>query len=330
MRRTSRTRKSRLPFRNARRSHRAPAILEALAAMPSASIRVDVLAPNSLDQRERSVARSGYDLAGLALHHHVGDPTVAADLAPLNLGTYTNVLLVATTQASGAASDARTIYAYVLLRDLLDESGLTEDAAPTVLIELTDEDNAVLYDDDPAEVILSPLMVSHMLAHVALRRELLPVYETLFQAGGPQLRFRSAARYGLTGRPVGVDVRRHAAEGGVPGRAAPRRAWPSERRPPPPAPVVLRRSLARRRPAGAGGGVKRWGGVAVGQYFRSEPSDLAYLSSSRRFFLPRLLPCPISPLPLPLFALTPMPPRRWRSCWGRGWERSPRAPRTPW
>ncbi|MEL7360677.1 MAG: ion channel DMI1, partial [Bacteroidota bacterium] len=55
------------------------------------------------------------------------------------------------------------------------------------------------------------LMVSHMLAHVALRRELLPVYEALFQAGGPQLRFRPASRYGLTGRPLGVDALRHAA-----------------------------------------------------------------------------------------------------------------------
>ncbi|MEL6769928.1 MAG: hypothetical protein AAFP18_02555 [Bacteroidota bacterium] len=192
-------------------SHRAPAILEALAAMPSASIRVDVVAPNSVEDRERSVIRSGYDLSGLDLRYLHGDPTVAADLAPLDLGAYTNVLLVATTQASGATSDARTIYAYVLLRDLLDEAGLTGDAAPAVLIELTDEDNAVLYDDDPAEIILSPLMVSHMLAHVALRRELLPVYEALFQAGGPQLRFRPASRYGLTRRPLGVDALRHAA-----------------------------------------------------------------------------------------------------------------------
>ncbi|MEM8558402.1 MAG: hypothetical protein AAGG50_11320 [Bacteroidota bacterium] len=192
-------------------SHRAPAILEALAAWPGEAVQVDLLAPESVAHRERAVVRSGYDLAGLDLRHRIGDPTVAADLAPLDLGSYTNVLLVAAAQASGATSDARTIYAHVLLRDLFDEAGLTGDAAPAMLIELTDEDNAVLYDDDPAEVILSPLMVSHMLAHVALRRELLPVYETLFQAGGPQLRFRSAKAYGLTGRPVGVDVLRSAA-----------------------------------------------------------------------------------------------------------------------
>lgn len=89
--------------------------------------------------------------------------------------------------------------------DLLDEARLTGDDAHTVLLELTDEDNAVLYDDDPAEGILNPLMVSQMLAHVALRRELLPVYETLFQAGGPQLRFPWAARDSLTERPVGIE-----------------------------------------------------------------------------------------------------------------------------
>jgi hypothetical protein len=65
-----------------------------------------------------------------------------------------------------------------------------------------DADNVRLFQDDNTEVLVTPLIASHVLAQVALRRELNVVYAELFGAGGAEICFRPVADYSIVGQKV--------------------------------------------------------------------------------------------------------------------------------
>lgn len=97
--------------------------------------------------------------------------------------------------ASGEESDARTIVGYLLL-----QKALSDKRRPQILIELLDEENVGLLGSRPGEVLISPLILSHVLAQVGRRRELAPVFDELFAAGSTEIAFRSFSEYSLTDR----------------------------------------------------------------------------------------------------------------------------------
>jgi len=67
-------------------------------------------------------------------------------------------------------------------------------------VEFMDPENANLLPPGLAEALVTPQILSHLLAQVALRRELRAVFEGLFGSGGAEIPFRSAASYGLVGQ----------------------------------------------------------------------------------------------------------------------------------
>jgi hypothetical protein len=73
---------------------------------------------------------------------------------------------------------------------------------PRVIVELTDPGNAELFDEPGVEVVVSPLAVGAILAHVALRPELRIVYEELVGVRGPELTTRRPEELGLDGGEV--------------------------------------------------------------------------------------------------------------------------------
>src|SRR5690606_5289757 len=73
---------------------------------------------------------------------------------------------------------------------------------PHVIVELMDPENARLFGGHHEEVIVSPVVLSHVLAHVALRRDLHAVYEEIFGPGGAEVGFRRADEFGVTGESV--------------------------------------------------------------------------------------------------------------------------------
>ena len=66
-----------------------------------------------------------------------------------------------------------------------------------LLVELTDRTHATLFDNRRGEVIVSPLMISHMLTRVALRREMRAMFDELFTSGGSEIFFHRIADYGM-------------------------------------------------------------------------------------------------------------------------------------
>ena len=84
-----------------------------------------------------------------------------------------------------------------------------------MLIELLDPQNHAIFRREQEEVLISPMILSHMLAHVALRPDLNAVFRELFSSGGAEIFFRPAEAYNLVNSEVSFrDVQDAVAAGG--------------------------------------------------------------------------------------------------------------------
>lgn len=190
-------------------SHKVLALVREFDSYPNERFEIDVLSVVPAAEREAMLHRHRTS-DRITLRHLEGNYTIRGDLEAADpSGCHNIVLLGSDWLSSGEEADARTILGYVLLRAMLPAGG------PEVLVELMDPENARLFQTRPGEVIVSPLILSHVLAHVALRRELSAVFQELFGPGGAEIFLRPAADYELTESEVTFrDVRRAAARFG--------------------------------------------------------------------------------------------------------------------
>ncbi|MBW3554791.1 MAG: ion channel DMI1 [Gemmatimonadetes bacterium] len=180
-------------------NHKVPALVEEFASYPGERFTLDVASAVPPEERARHLGRLPAD-ADVAVTQVHADYTALDQLAAMEPHTYDAVLLMGSDWlGSSEESDARTLLGFLLLRQAL---GGGAGPRPTVIVELLDPDNVRLLGESETEVIISPLIVSHMLAQVALRRELQAVFDDLFTAGGADITFRPATAY----VPAGEDV----------------------------------------------------------------------------------------------------------------------------
>lgn len=167
-------------------SRRVPHLLRELDRIAGERWAVTLLSIVSFEEREEDLRSHDIELANLDLTHVRGDITLPASLAELDPGGFDRVLVVASDWlASGGASDARSISAYHALGKVLDEG----ERRPALVMELSDPQNVALFDPSQAEVVVSPQVLSHLLAQIVLRRDLRVVVDDIFGSGPSNLRF---------------------------------------------------------------------------------------------------------------------------------------------
>ncbi|MCP3877144.1 MAG: hypothetical protein GY701_01935 [Sulfitobacter sp.] len=175
-------------------NHRVPLLLSEFASYPGEEFDIDIVSQVSASKREKRIAIEALSTERLKVRQLEFDYTVPAFLESIDPAGYDNVVLLSSERLRhGDESDARAILGYLLLRKLLS----TGSQAPRVLVELTDADNISLFENRSGEIIVSPVIVSHMLTRVALRRELDAVFDELFSSGGSEIIFRPIAEYDL-------------------------------------------------------------------------------------------------------------------------------------
>lgn len=180
-------------------SHKVPALLREFGSYADEAFTADVLSTLPVSDRRARMDQYGIDRERLTVRHVKSDYTLFDELREAEPGKYDSVVLMASDRVgSSEEADARTILGSLLLQELLGE----EAGRPRVIIELQDPENVPLLDGRPGEVLITPVLTSHMLAQIALRRELRVVFEELFTAGGAEITFRRATDYGLTGPSV--------------------------------------------------------------------------------------------------------------------------------
>lgn len=177
-------------------SEKVPALLQELSAHSGTRWEVCVVSLVPAEARTATLAAYGPLPGDVDVAQHEADFTLPAEMARLDPAAFDHVVLLGSDWVgTDEAADARAIVGYLTLRETLGG----DPPHPHVLVELTDPENANLFDARRGEVVVSPVLVSHVLAHVTLRRELLPIFDTLFRAGGPSFSFRPATAYGAEG-----------------------------------------------------------------------------------------------------------------------------------
>jgi hypothetical protein len=175
-------------------SDKVPALIDEFDAYPEERFEVHVLSRVEVSKRSSDVAHHRTSPRAL-VEFLSGDYTFERDLGRLELQSYSSIIIVASDWLeSTEAADTRSIIGLLLLQKLL--APLVK--RPQLLIELLDPQNAPLVDGMGAEVLISPLLASHMLSQVALRRELGVVFDELFGSRGAELAYRLPVDYGLS------------------------------------------------------------------------------------------------------------------------------------
>ena len=180
-------------------NHKAADLLKEFGRQIDEQFEVAVLSIVPLAQREAEIEQKGIDLRRIVVTHREGETTSLSHLREMEPEEYDNVVILGSDWVgTQEESDARTIVVHLVLRNVLE--GSTHE--PKILVDLLDSDNIALFEDYDTEVLVTPMIASHVLAQVALRRELNVVYEELFAAGGAEICFRRVSDYGIAGQNV--------------------------------------------------------------------------------------------------------------------------------
>ena len=168
-----------------------PALVHEFSTYAREHFEIVILSTLSAAARSRALRRYEVEGSRVQIRQVEGDFAEVTDLDDLDPASYHAVLLLSSDRREGAEeSDARTLVAALLL-----EQRAIPGPSTQLILELLDPENERLVDRSEGEIIISPLILSHMLAHVALRPDLGTVFSELFTAGGAEITFRPLAGY---------------------------------------------------------------------------------------------------------------------------------------
>lgn len=175
-------------------NRRVPGLIAELSSYSQRRFEVNVVSVVPPTERQREIDRYLGEDHQVTCRHVEADYMVEGELRRIGPLNYDSVLLLSSDRlASGEEADARTMVGYLQLEELVSEGT----QVPQMIMELSDPDNRHLLMAYRSEVMISPMIVSHVLAQVALRRELRAVLDELFTVGGAEIQFHDPADYPL-------------------------------------------------------------------------------------------------------------------------------------
>lgn len=177
-------------------SYKIGSILSELGSSKHERFEVTILSRISPAERDKLLATAGFDTDRVKLQHVEVDYCTPAGLESVRPEMFDSfVLLASAWMDSSETADARTILGYVLLRSILKPHR----KKPEILVELLDPTSSTLFPAARDTLLVSPRILSHLLAHVSLRSDLNSVFEALFIAGGAEITLRTPSEYGVAG-----------------------------------------------------------------------------------------------------------------------------------
>lgn len=160
------------------------ALLEELAVRGDMRVDMTVVSLFPAETRRKLCAPFLPEDGLVQCTHIESDFVVEGELAACRPDSFDAVFIATSDLISDEQeADARAIVAKLVLRRLL--AGVPR--PPRVLLELAESDNSQLLGTDSEDLLVPPLLVSHLLGQGALRQELLPVFEALLQRDGADL-----------------------------------------------------------------------------------------------------------------------------------------------
>jgi ion channel POLLUX/CASTOR len=193
-------------------NHHIPALIRELCSYEEEQYHITIVAMYSKVERQRELERLENLTDRVKWELVESDYVRESELKKMNPSAFDNILLVSSDFImEEEEADARTIVGYVLLEEMLENVR----NKPHILLELSDPNNESLLRKYNSEVIISPLVLSNLLAGIALQREVNSIYKELFTAGGAEIIFRDPEEYEIAPGPISFqELENQAAEFG--------------------------------------------------------------------------------------------------------------------
>ncbi|MHA7880492.1 MAG: CASTOR/POLLUX-related putative ion channel [Saccharospirillum sp.] len=177
-------------------SRKIPLLLREFATYNDGETRLEVLSSRPVAEREQILSEQGIP-AGITLQHRVAEVTSEQQWRQLTLTDYDSIVFLSSDRwQSDEEADARTLVSYLLMQGAL-EAREARTRGPQQLLELAEPGNEPLLADRQGETLISPMLSSHFMVQVALRREMRSVFDALFSAGGPEITLYSPGELNL-------------------------------------------------------------------------------------------------------------------------------------
>ncbi|NBC03529.1 MAG: ion channel DMI1 [Bacteroidetes bacterium] len=191
-------------------NHQVPALIRELGTYTNESFQLTLASLRGLEDRKKSIDHILETSTNVNCIHVVADYIRESELRSLHPSSFDHILFLSSDRLpDDEEADARTIVGYTLLEEVLETTG----KQPQIIMELTDPGNEMLIKNFKSESIIGPLILSNLLATIAMRRELYTVYEELFTVGGAEIIFRNIDEYNLTPRKITFrELENHIAE----------------------------------------------------------------------------------------------------------------------
>lgn len=182
-------------------NEKVPAIILELARLDlerRASVEIDIVSRRSREQRVERLRSAGVPDGAIAVNHIELVARVPEDLSALEPWRYEHAVIVASDRFDEEdESDARAIVAALVL-----DEACRGQRQPHVIVELLDPDNEPLLRAAHREILVSPLLIGHAMAQVALRPELNNVFDVLFGSEGIGVEFHPPSVFETEGREI--------------------------------------------------------------------------------------------------------------------------------
>ncbi len=177
-------------------SRRLPNLLSEMSSYTDQHFDLDLVSTASIAERESAIDDYRLNLHNVEIRHHEADFLLEGVMDRFDLSSYQSIFFVSSDLlASEEEADARAIVGHRLVEGMLK----TAPKRPQILLELADAANEGLIRLPGAETVISPLVISHLLARTALQPDSRLVFDELFGPGGAEIEFRRGIHYGLQG-----------------------------------------------------------------------------------------------------------------------------------
>ncbi|MEX0680113.1 MAG: hypothetical protein WD097_01920 [Balneolales bacterium] len=175
-------------------NHHIPSLIKELGTYQNEKFHLTLASLRPLEARYADINHILTAADNFTCEHMVIDYLRESGLRAIEPGNYDHILLVSSDRmADEEEADARTIVGYTLLEEVLE----SVPKRPHIMMELSDPNNEILIKNFRSETIIGPLILSNLLATIAMRRELHSVYNELFTVGGAEIIFRNLNEYNL-------------------------------------------------------------------------------------------------------------------------------------
>ncbi len=172
-----------------------PSLIHELGNYGQDHYDISLVSLRSIEERERKLQALGPLPGNVKTRQLLGDHVKESELKQLEPHTFDSILLGSSDRLSDEEeADARTIVTYMLLQELLPQNA----KGPQVLLEIASPGNARLIDGQMGEVLVGPVIMSHLLAQIALKRELACVFEELLSVGETEIDFCTVEHLGIS------------------------------------------------------------------------------------------------------------------------------------